>query len=132
MMHGRPQAVGVEAEVVGHELPRVRDRVALEIVPEREVAEHFKKRVVAGRPSNLFEIIVFATDTQALLRSHHARRGCLPIAEEDVFELHHPRVGEQQRGVLLRHERTTRHVQVVPPFEELDEPRSNLAGFHIY
>jgi hypothetical protein len=55
--------------------------------------------------ANVFEIIVLAARADAFLR----RRGAVVIAffeaEEDVFELVHPGIGEKQRRIVLRDER---------------------------
>ena len=40
---GDPDAVAVEAEHLGDELPRPRDGVGLEVVAEAEVAEHLEE-----------------------------------------------------------------------------------------
>ena len=44
VVHRDPDAVGVEAEHLGDELPRPRDGVGLEVVAEAEVAEHLEER----------------------------------------------------------------------------------------
>ena len=53
--------------VFGQELPAERDRVLLEVVAEREVAEHLEERVVAGRDAHVLEVVVLAAGPDALL-----------------------------------------------------------------
>ena len=77
----------------------------LEVIAEGEVAEHLEKRVVAARVADVLEIVVLAAGAHALLRGGRARVVALLQAEEDVLELVHARVGEQQRRVVRGHER---------------------------
>jgi len=43
------------------------DRVALEIIAEREVPQHLEERVVPGGVADVFEVIVLAAGAQAAL-----------------------------------------------------------------
>src|SRR5262249_40604687 len=83
------QPFGVQTEIAGQELPRVADGVGLEIVPEREVAEHLEERVMARGPADVLQVVVLAARADTLL----ARRGApilpLLLAREDTLELHH-------------------------------------------
>jgi hypothetical protein len=56
-----------DLQLTGDELPREADRVALEVVAEREVAEHFEERVVARGVPDLLEIVVLAAGPHTLL-----------------------------------------------------------------
>ena len=102
--HG--QAVGIQPDplFVGQKLPGPVDGVALKIVSEAEVAQHFEERMVVGRSSNIVDI----TRSQALL----ARRGTREIefyfAQEMGLELVHTRRCEKYRGVPGRNEHITR------------------------
>ncbi len=60
-------SVGMPSSV-GDELPREANRVALEVVAEREVAEHLEEGVVPRRVAHLLEIVVLAARAHALLR----------------------------------------------------------------
>ena len=71
--------------------------VGLEVVAEREVAEHLEERVVAQRRPDVVEVVVLAADAHALLRGRGARVVALLPAEEHVLELVHPGIREQQR-----------------------------------
>ena len=105
---------------------RILDRIVLEIVAERKVAQHLEERVVARRIADIVEIVVLAARAHAFLRGRRPVVGPLLDAGEDVLELHHPGVGEHERRVVARHERARRH-DVVPILgEELEKVRSNV------
>ena len=79
---GDPDAVAVEAEHLGDELPGPRDGLGLEVVAEAEVAEHLEEGEVAARAADLVEVVVLAPGPHALLdrrraaaRRHAPRRG---------------------------------------------------------
>ena len=57
---GDPDAVAVEAQPLGDELPRPRDGVGLEVVAEAEVAEHLEEAEVARRAADRVEVVVLA------------------------------------------------------------------------
>ena len=59
------------------------------------------------RVANLFEIVVLASGPHTLLRGGSPPRaiGRVFHAEEDLLELHHPRVREEQRRIITRNER---------------------------
>ena len=52
--------------------------------------------------ADLVEIVVLAAGADAFLRRNGALIVALLVAEEDVLELVHPGVGEQQRRVICR------------------------------
>src|SRR5207248_10683993 len=51
----RPDAVPVEPEPLAHELRRVLDRAVLEVLPEREVAEHLEEGEATGVEADLVD-----------------------------------------------------------------------------
>src|SRR4051812_46220965 len=106
-MHTDAQVFRIELQLVRRELPGEADRVALEVIAERKIAEHLEERAVPGGVANLLEIVVLTTGAHALLRGRRATRPAKWFfhAEEDFLELHHARVGEQQRRIIARHER---------------------------
>ena len=61
---------------------------------------------MARRVADLFEIVVFAAGADALLAGGGATIavGRLFHTEEDLLELDHPGVGEEQRRVIARDE----------------------------
>ena len=94
-------------QIFGDELPREPDRIALEVVAEGKIAQHLEERVVTRGVADLLEVVVLPTGPHTLLR-----RGSSPLAvgrflhpEKDFLELHHPRVDEQQGGVVGWHQR---------------------------
>ena len=99
------QAIGGDAEFLGHQPPRKLDRALLEIIAEREIAEHFEKGVVARCIADIVEVVMLAARAHAFLRRHRARIGALLQAGKDVLELHHAGIGEHQGRVIARHER---------------------------
>ncbi len=57
---------------LGDQVPGEFNRVFLEIIAKREVAEHFKEGVMAGGMTDIFKIVMFATGTHAFLRGGRA------------------------------------------------------------
>ena len=100
---GDPQAPLVQVEPFQKEIPRVGDRVFLEIVAEGEIAEHFEEGVVPERLSDVAQVVMLAPGPHALLRRRRPRVRPLLQAEKNVLELDHAGIDEQQAGVLLRH-----------------------------
>ena len=123
---GDQQPLGRHAEFFGHQLPGKLDRAFLEIVAEREVAEHFEEGVMARGVADIVEVVVLAAGAHAFLRGRRARIGALFQAGEDVLELHHPGIGEHQRRIVARHERRTRHDLVPLAREKVEEVRPDI------
>ena len=75
---GDPEALGIEAEDVGVELPRPLDGVGLEVVAEAEVAQHLEEREVPVGAADVVEVVVLAAGAHALLDRGGAevRRRC--------------------------------------------------------
>ena len=94
-----------QPEFLGQQVPGELDRALLEIIAEREIAEHLEEGVVARGVADILEIVVLAAGAHAFLRRGGAAVGPLLHAGEDVLELHHAGIGEQQRRVVARDER---------------------------
>ncbi len=62
--------------------------------------------------ADVFEIVMLAAGAHAFLRSGRLVVVALFEAEEDVLELVHARIGEQQRGIVGRNERRRMHLAV--------------------
>jgi hypothetical protein len=60
--------------------------------------------VVAARKANIFKVVVLAACADALLRGGGAGVAALFRSKEDVLELVHPSIGEEQRGVVGGHQ----------------------------
>src|SRR5207249_5019346 len=119
-----------EPRLRGQQLPGEGDRLLLEIVAEREVAEHLEEGVVARRAADLLQVVVLARHSLALLRACGAPVGARLLSQEDVLELVHAGVREEQRRVLRRHERRRRHTLVPLRFEEGEKSLPDLGTGH--
>ena len=126
------EAVGVKAESIGRgdELPCQRNRLTLEIVTKREVAQHLEEgEVPAGLP-DLLEIVVLATGTHALLARSGPDIRTRVLPKEGALELHHASIGEQERGIVGRNQGRRRYFGVPLGREIIEELASNLGGIH--
>ena len=65
---GDGQPVLRQAEFLGDEVPGELDGAVLEIVAEREVAEHLEEGVVARGVADIVEVVVLAAGAHAFLR----------------------------------------------------------------
>ena len=126
MIDGDHQPVRRQPEFLGDEIPGELDGAVLEIVAEREVAEHLEEGVMARGVADIVEVVVLAAGAHAFLRGGGARIGALLEAGEDVLELHHAGIGEHQGGIVARHERGRRHDLVAVPGEIVEEARPDL------
>ncbi len=117
-----------QAVLLGDQVPGELDRQRLEVVAEAEIAQHLEEGVVPGGVADIVQVIVLAARAHAFLRGGRPVVGPLLDAGEDVLELHHAGIGEQERRIVVRHQRRGRHdlVPVVP--EILQERRADLVG----
>src|SRR5690606_12776721 len=122
----RPDPIRLEPELLRDQLPRVADRFALEVVPEREVAEHLEEGVVPRRDPDLLQVVVLAAHPQALLRRRRPPVRPLLLAQEHALELDHPGVREEERRVVLRHEARAGLDAVPLTLEIFEELSTNL------
>ena len=88
----------------GDKFPGECDGVALEVVAEREVAEHFKEGMVTAGKSHVFKVVMLAAGADAFLRRGRTGIVALLRAKEQVLELVHSGVGEEQRRIVGRHQ----------------------------
>ena len=130
--HRRVQALAGQAPNLGQQLPRPGDGLALEVVAEAPVAQHLEERVVIGVVAHVFQVVVLSAGADALLAvgGPVVRAGLAP--QEDVLELVHAGVGEQQRRILRGQQRTGGDRRVAALNEKVDELATDfLAGlFH--
>ena len=68
VVDGDRQAVSTEAPFAREQGPGVVDRLFLEVIAEREIAEHFEEGVMARSIADIVEIIVLAASADAFLR----------------------------------------------------------------
>ena len=127
---GRVQLVLGQFPHVGELRPGEADGFFLEVVAEREVAEHLEERVMPQRRPDVVEVVVLAAHPHALLRGRRSLVVPPFASEEQVFELVHPGVREQQRRVVVRHERRTGHDPVPLSGEEIKERLTNFTRAH--
>ena len=116
-----PQLVRRHLQDAGQELPAEADGLALEIIAEAEITQHFEEGMMAGGVANVFQVVVLAPGSYATLRGGGAAIGTMFATGEHVLELHHTGVGEQQRGVVDRNQRTAGHHLVAVIAEIIEE-----------
>jgi hypothetical protein len=109
------------------QLPGELDRILLEVVAEGEVAQHLEERVVPGRIADVLQVVVLAARAQRALRGRGTLVGARLLPQEDILELHHPGVGEEQRRIVGRDERARGHDGVALGAVELEEARPDVA-----
>ncbi|MHC2377648.1 hypothetical protein ACVIHA_002023 [Bradyrhizobium liaoningense] len=120
------QLVLLQSELGGDQLPGELDRALLEIVAEREIAEHLEEGEMARGVADIVEVVVLAAGAHAFLRGGGALIGPLLHAGEDVLELHHAGIGEHQRRVVARHQWRGRHDLVAVLGKEVQKGRPDL------
>ena len=101
---GEPQPFQGQAQFFDQQLPGKADGVRFEVVAEGKVAQHLKKGMVAWAGSDVFEVVVFAADPHAFLCGRSSLVAALLDAQECIFELVHPGVGQQQGRVVFWHQ----------------------------
>jgi hypothetical protein len=99
-----PEPFGIELQVLEHELPRELDRALLEVLAEREVAEHLEEREVRAIEADLVDV----RGAEALLHRRQERRGRLLPAEEVRHQRLHPRRRQQRRAVVCARDQRRR------------------------
>ena len=117
LIHRSPEPILRKSHILGEKLPRKLDGLLLIVIPERPVAQHFKKGVMRGVPSDLVQIVVLARHADAFLGRNGPDIVPLFPSQEDILELIHPRIGEQQGGVVVRDHRPASHKRVIAMFK---------------
>ena len=119
-----------DAVFLGHQIPGKLDRAILEVIAEREIAEHLEEGVMPGGVADILEVVMLAAGADAFLRRGGAAVGALLRAGEDVLELHHPRIGEEQGRIVARHERRGWHHLMAILREIVEEDGADIVGQH--
>ena len=120
----------VQVLLTGQEGPGKVNGLALEVIAEAEVAQHFEEGMVAGGITHVLQVVMLAAGAHTLLGR------CCPVivalftAKEGILELVHASVGEQQCRVVCRYQGTARHNGVTLLFEIFQKRLSQLCGFH--
>src|SRR5579862_2823444 len=112
----------------GDQLPGVSNGIFFEVIAKRKISQHLEKRVVTVSKSDVFEIVVLASRAHAFLRSRGPSVVALFQSEKDVLELVHAGIGEQQGGVVLRHERRGMHLAVPLLNEKVQKLTANFGA----
>src|SRR5262249_44581598 len=101
------------------------DRPFLEVLPEREVAEHLEEREVERVEADLVDV----GRAEALLAGRRRRRRRRLAAEEIRHLRLHPRAREKRRAVVrTRDPRSRRLSQMSLRLEERQEPLADLGA----
>ncbi len=107
--------------MVEDELPGELDRLVLEVLPEREVAEHLEEREVVAVEAYLVDV----RGAKALLDGRQQRRRRRLAAEEEGHQRLHPRRRQQGRSIVGARDQRSRRVALVPL--RLEEGQEALA-----
>ena len=118
------------AQHLGGEFVRPRAHLLLEVLAEREVAEHLEERVVAGGVADVVKVVVLAAGADALLGRRGAGVRALVEAEEHVLELVHAGVREEKRRVMGGDDRARGDDRVALAFVEVQKGAANVCDFH--
>ena len=130
VVDGGPQPVGRQLVDRRQELPRVADRIALEVIAERPISEHFEEGAVSRGVTDILQVVMLASGAQAALHVGRAHVAALVGPKKDLLELHHPAVGEEQRGIIGRHQRRRRNDRMSLRGEVFEEMAADVGGFH--
>jgi hypothetical protein len=98
------QAIWIQSIDFRKQFPRIINGIPFEVITETPTTQHFKKRMMVRIPTNVFQIVVLASGTNAFLRvggsfQGKERRGRIDLTQENGFELIHTGVCEQKSRV---------------------------------
>ena len=123
VLEGEPEAV----LLVRGEVEREPDRLLLEVVADREVAEHLEEGEMPEREPDVLDV----RRAERLLTGGQPPAGRLLLTTKVRLERLHARRGEQNRGVIdARNKRSRGHPEMPVPLEERQKPLTNLARLH--
>ena len=126
LVNGSQQALFGQFVDLCQQLPSPFQALALEVVAKRPVTQHFEEGVMPRGVTHVFQVVVFATCAQTGLHRGSAHIRALVRAQKHIFELHHPRVGEHEGGVVARHQRAGSHHGVAFGGEEIEKTLPNV------
>ncbi len=122
-VNGHPDPLPGQTEPLADELGRVLDRALLEVLAEREVAEHLEEGQVVAVESDLVDV----RRPKAFLRRRRERRGRLLTTEEVRHLRLHARSRQECRVVVgARNERPRRQTFMTLLLEEREEAFTEL------
>ena len=122
---GHVEAVGREAEELGHQFPGKADGSVLEVVADAEVAQHLEESQVL-----VVAHLVYVGGAETLLAAGKAAGGRSLLAHKEGLERHHAGAGEEQRGVASGNEGSRGHVLMPFVLEESYERIPDLVSVH--
>ncbi len=125
VVDGDPEAVPVEPEDLGQQLPGHWNGAFLEVVAEAEVAEHLEEGAVVGVRADDLDV----ERAKAFLHARGTWPGSDLVPDEVGLEGDHARDGEQHRRVV-RDEAGRGHGGMRPINEEAREGRPQFVGVH--
>jgi hypothetical protein len=104
-IYGYEEFIRRQLQLFGEKVPSEADRLLLKIIPEREVAEHFKECMLAGSPPHIFKIVVFAARSDYLLAGCGTGIRALRFAQKGILKLVHPCVGKEKGRIVMGNQR---------------------------
>jgi len=125
-----PEPIFGQPPHLGEQLPGPSDGLPFVIIAKRPVAQHLEKGVVVGIVPHILQIVMFAGDPHALLSVSHSRILSFLQTQEDVLELIHSSIGEQQRGIIARYQRVTGDYSVFLAGKEIQKRLPDLCAGH--
>src|SRR5512147_1647070 len=84
------------------------------------------------RIADVLQVVVLAASPHAALGGGRTVIGALVQSEKHVLELDHAGVGEQQGGIVPRHQRAGRDDGVPIALEEFQELRADFTALHLW
>ncbi len=128
--HIQPRRIDPKAMIVirSQQLPRISDRILLEVVPKRKISQHLEEGMVTPRKPNVLQIVVLAPRSHTLLRTDRPRVIPLLVPKKNILKLIHPRIGKQQRRIVHRHQRRRVHPPMPLALKKPQKIFPNLAA----
>ena len=127
-----PEFFRWQTVTLGQQCPSMLDRLALEVVAKTEVTQHLEKCVVPSGITDVIEIVVLAARTHAPLGGDRPVVGSFLLPKKHILELHHPRIGKQQRGIVMGYQRAAWHDFVPLCSEIIQKLLSDVPGLHFF
>ena len=82
------------------------DGIALEIITETEIAQHFEKSMVPRRITDILEIVMLPSCTDTSLHGRRAGIGTFVQSQKNILELDHTGIRQHQGRVIGRNQWT--------------------------
>ena len=98
----------------------------LEIITKAEITQHLEEGVMTGGIADVIQVIVLAAGPHTALGRGGSAVMAGIAAQEDILELVHAGIGEQQRGVVVGDQGAGGHHLVALSAEILEKRRADL------